>query len=339
MFKKSFSVILALVILVMSAIPAFAIEKEENFGAYKRVVIIGVDGAGSFFNIADTPCFHDIFADGAVKYYSKTESYTSSAPNWGSILNGVAYSEHELKNEDLGVERSSDGEYPTIFTYVRKAMPNAVLASFVNWSPINYGLIEKDINVEKHDYPEDDARVADEICKYFDAGNDPTLFFVQFDSVDHAGHEYGCMAPNYFKQISIVDSYIGRVHDALERNNLLDDTLFLVVCDHGERITGGHGSNQLSEENVVVAADGKGVINGGCFDKETRNRDIPAIALYALGIDAPENMTSRVPDGIFTESTPDLCDNFYTFLFKVLSAFSRLYLRIESLASNNYVIA
>ena len=304
--KELICCLLALILAVGFTVPAFAAQTTAR--PYERVFIIGVDGAGRFFKDANTPNFDRIFADGAVDYTARAEIITTSAQNWGAILTGVSYSMHGLDNGTLGsVERGSDTQFPTIFTYARRAFPNAELASIVNWDPINYGLIENDINVNKQ-HPGDDEAVTQAICDYFDAGNQPTLFFTQLDSVDHVGHELGSTSKEYIAQIETVDGYLGRIYEAAQRNGLLDNALFIVVADHGHTRSGGHGGLTMRETNVTLAVSGKGVVKGSSLDRIARNRDVAAIALYALGIERPDYMTSRLPanlfDGVEGEARP-----------------------------------
>ena len=295
--KKLICCLLALILAFGFIVPVVAAEAPTR--PYERVFIIGVDGAGRFFKDANTPNFDRIFADGAVDYTARAEIETTSAQNWGSIMTGVSYSRHGLKNGIMEtVERSSDTKYPTIFTYARRAFPNAELASFVNWEAINIGLIENDINVNKQ-HPGDDEAVTSAICNYFDEGGKPTLFFTQLDSVDHVGHELGSKSAEYIAQIETADGYLGRIYDAAERNGLLENALFIVVADHGHKTTGGHGGLTMRETNVTLAVSGKGVVKGGSLDKIARNRDVAAIALYALGIERPDYMTSRIPANLF----------------------------------------
>ncbi len=299
--KKTVSLLLSLVLVLCCALPAAAALTGDagSFGAYDHVFIIGVDGAGRFFRDTDTPNFDRIFADGAVNYVSRAETITVSAQNWGSILTGVSYLQHGLTNEITGeTRRTSDTKYPTIFAQARLAFPKAELASFLNWNNINYGIIEEDIGLTACNIG-DDGALTDAICEYFNAGNAPTLFFVQYDSVDHVGHDVGSSSPEYFAQIQTVDGYLGRVYDAIEANGLMERGLFIVVADHGHMNAGGHGGLTRRETDVTVAVKGRTVVSGGAMDKETRNRDVAAIALYALGIERPDYMTARVPADLF----------------------------------------
>lgn len=321
--KKTISVVLCLLLAAMCVVPAFAADEGDSFGAYEHVFIIGVDGAGRFFGEAETPNFDRIFADGAVTHTARAETITVSAQNWGSILTGVSYLQHGMTNDSTGAnERSSDTKYPSIFTYVRKAMPDAELCAIVNWDNIAYGIIENDINVTKQ-YPDNgDEGVTDAVCDYFNAGNAPALFFLQFDSVDGVGHSLGSKSPEYIAQIETVDGYIGRIYDTLVANGLMDDGLFIVTADHGHTIAGGHGGLTMRETNVVVAAAGKTVKAGGKLDLDARNRDIAAISLYALGIERPDYMTARIPGDLFEGVNGELRANKNDLVDWFISAFA-----------------
>ena len=298
--KKVIAIILSLIMISAFMPLAFAEEKEiSSFGAYEHVFILGVDGAGRFVKDADTPNFDRIFGDGAIYYRARTEVKTDSAPNWSSMLYGVSVFKHKLQNGDVGeAERTSKDEFPSVFCCARDAFPDATLASFVNWSPINKTIVENDVDVYKYNNG-DDAVVKQAVCDYLDAGNVPTLLFLQLDSVDHFGHEKGSKSEEFLNQLNIVDGYIGDIYDAIERNGLLDSSLILFIADHGHTTIGGHGGLSMRESQVTIAAAGKTVKKGGTFDSQTRNRDIAAITLYALGIDKPDYMSSRVPSNLF----------------------------------------
>lgn len=300
--KKTVSIMLCLVLLASCALTALAADGGSgSFGAYEHVFIIGVDGAGRFFGETDTPNFDRIFRSGAVDHTARTETISTSAQNWGAILCGVSYLRHGLTNSIAGsTERTSETEYPTIFKYARDAFPDAELAVFTNWPAITKGIVENDLDVTEVQIG-DDGELTDAICDYFNEGNAPKLFFTQFDSVDHVGHELGSKAPEYFKQIQTIDGYLGRIYDTLAAKGLLEDSLFIVVSDHGHTIRGGHGGITMRETNTVVAAAGKTVVAGGKCDRDTRNRDVSAIALYALGIERPDYMSSRIPADLFAD--------------------------------------
>ena len=262
---------------------------------YKHVVVIGVDGAGAYFQNAQTPNLDAIFANGAITYDCLTANPTISAQCWGSLMHGVVPSVHGLTNSVVSsTAYPSNSKYPSFFRVIRENDENAVLASFCNWNPINVGIVENDIGVHKIGGMSD-ANLTNAILSYLE-GSNPTALFVQFDEADGAGHSYGYGTSNQLAKISEIDGYIGRIYEAYRQKGMLEETLFIVTSDHGGSGT-SHGGLADSEKYVMFAASGKNVQNGTIGDIEIR--DTATIVLHALGYESPETWTARVPSGLF----------------------------------------
>ena len=180
---------------------------------------------------------------------------------------------------------------------IHEADPNATMASIVGWNnAINYGAVEEGLGVTKLDGDStDDVIVKNYACNYLDE-QIPTFLFIQFDSVDDAGHTYGWKSSEYYATMRTVDGYIGDVFAKYEQAGVLDDTLFIVTADHGGSEY-GHGGTSADHCRVLLAARGKTVVNGTIGEVE--NRDIAAIVTYALGIEPASTWTARVPSGLF----------------------------------------
>lgn len=271
----------------------------DSFGAYKHVIILGVDGAGAFFGWAVTPNTYSIFKDAASSYTVRTAYPSISAQCWGSMLHGVPPTCHRLTNTIVGSRPYDlDSPFPSIFRIARETIPYANLVSICNWNPINYGIIEDSFGVVKETAGTDEG-VTDLILEYLEH-NYPTLMFVQFDSVDGAGHTYGYGNPEHLQALADVDAMIGQVYDAVKQKGILDDTLFIVSADHGGTPAGNHGGDTDAEMNIFLGVSGKTVAERQPL-VEAEGQDIAAIAAYALGIDIPANWTARVPSGIFVD--------------------------------------
>ena len=266
-------------------------------GAYKHVVIIGLDGAGAYLKDTDTPRCDEIFRGQATTYKSRMALPTMSAQGWASILHGVLPEFHGLTNAII--EKNPypvNSPYPSIFRVVRAAMPDAELASFVEWNPINIGIVENNLNVEKGTGA-DDAEVTGRILTYL-RSKTPTLMFVQFSSPDDIGEKYGFGTDIYLSTVSTVDALVGRIYDQLKLNGLLDDTLFIVTADHGGKDY-SHGGDSDEEKYVFLGISGKTVDNGTIVEAE--GRDVAAIAAYALGLECPDTWSGHVPAGVFKD--------------------------------------
>ena len=273
---------------------------------HSHVIVLGIDGAGSFVKDADTPYFDSIFADGAVIYDALASNPSISAECWGSMLLGVGPEVHKLTN---GIVSSTpypaDSPYPSLFRRIKAAYPEAELGSYCDWNPITYGIVENNLGVS-HDTANDDE-LTPIICDYIKAKK-PDFLFIQFDSVDGAGHKHGYGTPEHLKRISEVDVLVNDVYRAAKAAGIIDETLFIVIADHGGTNPGngqggGHGGWTDGEKYVTFAAAGRGVNK---VQLEKMNiRDLAAVVLYSFGIDLPEfdeaGWTSQIPEGLFND--------------------------------------
>ena len=273
---------------------------------YSHVIVVGIDGAGAFIKNADTPAFDRIFADGAVTFDAIASRPSISAECWGSMLLGVGPEVHGLTNAVIcSTEYPTDSLYPSLFKRISSVMPNAELGSYCDWNPITAGIIEKDVEISTA--TERDTGLAPMICDYI-REKKPMFLFVQFDSVDGVGHRNGYGTEPHLKRISEVDLLVGDIYSAIGEAGILDDTLFIVISDHGgtppdENGCGDHGGWTDGEKYVTFAFSGKTVKKGTVPNANIR--DLAAVVLYALGIDAPhfdENgWTSQIPAGVFDD--------------------------------------
>ncbi len=272
---------------------------------YSHIIVIGVDGAGSWFKVADTPNFDNIFKNGAVTYKALSSKPTISAECWGSMLIGVGPEVHKLTNNRVSVLTYPVwSKHPTVFRRIRKSYPKAELGSYCDWNPINKGIVEKGLAVNKQTAKDKDLTPL--ICNYI-REKKPDFLFVHFDSVDGAGHSYGYGTKEHINAISEVDKLIGDIYSATESSDMLEDTLFMVIADHGgtndRKGKGSHGGWTDEEKYVTFAAVGKDIRSGDI--KEMNIRDLAAIVLYALGIEAPDfdekGWTSQIPKGLFSD--------------------------------------
>ena len=228
---------------------------------YSHVVVIGVDGAGSWIKDAHTPNFDEIFANGAVTYSALSSKPTISAECWGSMLIGVGPEVHGLTNDIVSsTPYDVNSPFPSVFRRIREAYPDAVLGSYCDWNPITYGIVENNIGVFHNTAHDTDLTPI--VCEFLCEKN-PDFLFIHFDSVDGAGHGTGYGLPAFIKRISEVDELIGNVYSAIKKAEMLEDTLFIVVADHGgtndENNHGSHGGWTDEEKYVTFAATGKGI--------------------------------------------------------------------------------
>ena len=272
---------------------------------YKHVVVIGIDGAGAFIREADTPHFDRIFAGGAVTYDALASNPTISAECWGSMLLGVGPEVHGLTN---GIVSSTpyptDSPFPSLFRRIREVMPSAELGSYCDWNPITFGIVENNQNVSTATAR--DTELTPMICDYIRTKK-PDFLFCHMDSVDGAGHGHGYGSEKHLQRIHEVDALVNDVYTAVSDAGMLEETLFIVIADHGGTPFNGsgasHGGWTDGEKWVTFAAVGKTVQK--TYLEAMNIRDLAAIVLYAFGIDAPafdeKGWTAQIPDGLFDD--------------------------------------
>ena len=277
---------------------------------YGHVIVVGVDGAGAFIEKAVTPCFDRIFENGSVTYRALSSNPTISAECWGSMLIGTSPVVHGLTNEIVeAAAYPIDSDFPSVYARIRKEYPDAELGAYCCWSSIISGIIGNYYGVtSRSDW---DDTLADEAAEYIRASK-PDFLFIHFDSVDGAGHGHGYGSKAHLDRIGVVDGLIGKVWDAVGEAGIADDTLFIVTVDHGGAYRGedraaDHGGWTDAEKYVTFAAAGKTVKKGS--PEKVNIRDLAAIVLYALGIDAPDfaigGWTSQLPVGLFDDPAID----------------------------------
>ena len=98
----------------------------------------------------------------------------------------------------------------------------------------------------------------------------------------------------YYGEVTWVDELVGHFLDHLRRRDLLDDTLLMVLSDHGTELQDhgrwGKTARHLYAHNtqlnwLIRHPDGLG--RGRKLTQFTQNHDIAPTALGLLGIDAP----------------------------------------------------
>jgi len=288
------------------------VPNEEQLAAavkYERVLILGVDGAGNYFQDVNTPNFDRIFASGSVNYHALSQYPTTSAHNWTAMMHGVRYQKHGVNNQVAAMHPYRKTKYPSIFRVCAEAYPTAKMVSLTGWYPINYGIIEDMDQLIKYNGPKkhkddpmlaaEDIRLKDAFIQELQGGLDPKIAFMYFAQVDEYGHADG-RGESFYQAIERVDGYLGEVYDQYVANGWADNTLFVLVTDHGHRKAGGHGYNSVDERTTTIAvAGGLGNIIKGQPEGKAVTQDVASIVLYALGLKQPDTWESKVPYGIF----------------------------------------
>lgn len=266
MRKKNLLLILVLTIFTVSS--AFAAKPKA-----KHVVWIGLDGWGAYsVEKADMPVTKQFMKDGSYTLKKRSVLPSSSAVNWASMFMGAGpelhgYTEWGSKTPELpSRELNKHGIFPTVFQLLRDAQPDAEIGCIYDWDGIKYlvDTLSLSYHAQGPDYNKQPEALCEMACKYI-TDKKPTMTLIVFDNPDHVGHADGHDTPAYYANIKQLDSYIGRIVDAVKKAGIYDDTIFIITADHGG-IEKGHGGKTMMEMETPFIIAGKNIKKGYCFD-------------------------------------------------------------------------
>ncbi|WP_089891279.1 alkaline phosphatase family protein [Kriegella aquimaris] len=275
----------------------------------KRVIVLGLDGLSvEGFKTAKHPNLDALFEDGTISFTTRSVMPSVTLPNWTSHLTGSGPEEHGVDNNNWTLadhqlpplEKDSDGYYPSIFKVLKDQMPNIKTAYYYNWgnliNPINQKYLDEVNFLEDDAYEENYSKAKSFALKHKD---DPTLIFLYSVHVDHAGHGHEWMSPEYITAIEEADVKIGTLISDLKKDELYEDTHFLLITDHGGKGT-GHGGMSPVEMTVPWGIKGPGIKKAKMLDDHNSNKNTALVLARLFGRDSlPKSWTGKVPESIF----------------------------------------
>ncbi|MBV4492788.1 alkaline phosphatase family protein [Pseudomonas oryzicola] len=227
-----------------------------------KTLIIGMDGVqlqryeqlGGDTNLHKRLLYGKAYAGGITGRAS--EQATVSGPGWVTLLSGVWANKHKVDSNSEALR--IDPGFPSLFKRLRDALPNAHIASIINWSPINtaYLLVDAQGNNVRESGLNDEQVTARTLQIL---GNTPADFtFIQLDEPDQVGHASG-FGPAYQAALREADERLGRLLDKVEERmsqQPQEDWLVIVCTDHGRDFWGtGHGGVTEQEKTVFIASN------------------------------------------------------------------------------------
>lgn len=289
-----------LLALLLSAFCLTSVPADAQEHRVPKVLIIGIDGTRpDALLAAKAPNLKSLARDGAFSYKAQTEEVTISGAAWSSMLTGVHYGKHGVR--DNSFKGANYSEYPHIFRRIKETNSKLRTASVVTWAPINHWI------VSHSDYavtcPNDKATAA--AGESLLREQNPDILFLHFDEVDGAGHAkgYGPAIPSYIEAIENADTHVRTVLSALRARPTYarEDWLILVSTDHGGQGK-GHGANTPECRTTFVIVTGDSATKGEITPAPSIV-DLPVTALSHLGITPkPEWKMDGIPIGLKKQS-------------------------------------
>lgn len=287
--------------LILSTLGSSALGQKKA----KHVIVLGFDGLGAYaIEKADMPNLKHIMKDGSYSLHVRTVLPSSSAVNWASMLMGTGPTMHGYTDwgsqtpEIPSAITTSNDRFPSIFTAIKKQKPKAKIGSVYSWGGISY-LMEKpilnyDFGMEGNELETQNKAI--ELIK----NEKPEFLFVHFDQPDGAGHNAGHDSPGYYEELKNVDKRIGEIQNAIKEAGIENETLLMIVSDHGG-IEKGHGGKSLMEIEVPWILKGPGIAKGKAITEPLIVYDLAPTVAFALGIKPEEVWRGKAAKSFFNK--------------------------------------
>ncbi|GFQ96243.1 GPI ethanolamine phosphate transferase 3 [Trichonephila clavata] len=135
--------------------------------------------------------------------------------------------------------------------------------------------------------------------------NDSDVIIAHFLGVDHCGHRYGPRHPEMTRKLKQMNKVILNVIEKLK-----NDTILVVLGDHGMTENGDHGGDSVPEVSTALFFYSKNKLTTNKFIKSTSTVAqvdiVPTLSLL-LGLPIPFSNLGKVVTPLFTLNFKDTC--------------------------------
>ncbi len=273
--KKTFSAFTVLSIVVMTICftagckkyadppPVFEEDTSTAVNNQRKMLIIVVDGlVGSEVKTIDPPTIKQLLEKSKYTYKSKTETVTTDAATWKTLLTGVSYGKHKIKDSTFmysapGGSNPHDAQpvsYPSIFSRIlttpRAGLSSVLITPWANMAnKLGGELLNNSMAVSNDQVVKDSA-----VSLLTKKSND--IIIVNFTGVNKAGlaGEFSASNTGYRDAVTTVDGYIGDIMTAVKARpnyNKTEEWLIVVTASHGG-VGSTYGGASDAETNVLT---------------------------------------------------------------------------------------
>lgn len=248
----------------------------------RRLLLCSLDGVRpDALQAVRTPVIDALVAGGAHAWNARSVMPSVTLPCHTSMLRGVDVPRHGITtNTFIPLARP----VPSLLDVA--AAQGKRCGFFYNWEPLRDlaapGSLAVSLCYADAFAPAGDREVARLACEYI-SKLDLDVMFVYFGHPDEAGHAHGWMTQPYLDAIENADACLGEVIDALKNLGRWEETVTLVLSDHGghERT---HGTDSPEDMTIPWILHGPGVKKGATVDAPVFLYDTPTTLARLLGL-------------------------------------------------------
>jgi hypothetical protein len=237
---------------------------------------------------ADTPTLDRLWPDSAYSLAARVEDTTISGSGQSTFVTGVHRDKHGV--HDNSFSSPNYGEYPYWFRLLDEAAPHLITGAYHTWWPMYEHALGGEDGADFAyfwDYgdEEGDARTTAQLqIDLLTEDLDVVVWMIS--DLDTTGHGYGFSpsVPEYVDAMSLIDSQMGDVLDAIASRATIDDEDWMVIIstDHAGSGT-GHGYNIPEHRLVPLFVHGGGAVPGPIWPAPNAVSIVPT-ALAHLGV-------------------------------------------------------
>lgn len=267
---------------------------------YDHVVLLGFDGmAGTNLDTTQSmPYLKSLMAKSAWTLRKRAVLPTWSATNWSAMFMGIGPDGNGYTQWDSQFpvftpsDKGPNGFFPTVFTQLRLARPDAESMCAFQWDGIKYVIDSAAVSkvVLFTESPESSDEMADFAANYI-VEKEPALSVLVWDYPDATGHTIGWYTKEYFDMLTRLDRNLQTIVEAIEASDIAGKTLILVTSDHGGHEF-GHGMELDTDLFSPLVLYGAGVRKGE-LQRPVYQYDIAATIASALRLPVPDTWRGK----------------------------------------------
>lgn len=264
--------------------------QQQSANKANKAVVIVIDGCRKD-RLEQT---HTPFLDSMIKkgtYFEQMETIypARTVCCFSSMFTGTYPSEHGIKSNmvwKLGVQAES------LFDVLENHEKKGILFGCAHLIDAFGDDVESFTSVAHND--EVDSLIMRQ-AKAIVEREKPDVMVIQMISVDQAGHSRGVHFDEYIQKISESDALIADFYHWMGEQGYGDDTLWIVMADHGQGDgIGGHGYLDEGERFVPFIMHGPGVAHGKRVSKLESIVSVAPTIAHWLGLPFPKQSRGRV---------------------------------------------
>ncbi len=260
----------------------------------RRVVLLVLDGLrADLVGQARFPHLASLQQDSACTLNATTVLPSVTAAALTSLFSGVAPCDHGIESDRFAVPKHLKRLRPLPREVAMAGLQTAGIVRQVPWPlrPLARRIV-RELGLADAHFANADVRSLLRAAMPALRTQANGLIVMHWPDCDAIGHTHGWMSPPYLDAVERMDDALGAVRAVLHERR--DDTLLIALADHGGggRVDTHHDSPHPLDSTIPIFIAGAGVHTQSLPPTHTL-LDVPATALWALGLPVPAQWTGE----------------------------------------------